>query len=174
MSAFNEWRQAIEHSGEAQVCDLVKESCRYRLLLRLNSRDSLERLRRSALFDRWDDLAGALAIRWGCWQLWSPSVINGTPARVSTTARTCGRTVSTAAAKDEPPRYKMALLVWLALFPLLWLIFSVAGTWLMELSLPVRLLVVTGVVVPLMSYLLLPLLTRAFSGWLEPKLIEDR
>ncbi|ABI57795.1 hypothetical protein ACN2MM_13040 [Alkalilimnicola ehrlichii MLHE-1] len=174
LSAFEEWRRAVERSGEAEVCDLVRERCRYRLLLRLKGEESLERLRRSALFQRWDDLAGAVAIRWGCWQLWSPSLVDGMPTKVSTTASTCGRRPSAAATRAEPPRYKMALLVWLALFPLLWLIFSLAGGWLMALPLPVRLLVVTGVVVPVMSYLLLPLLTRAFAGWLQPKCIEYR
>lgn len=174
LSAFEQWRQAVERSGEAQVCDLVRERCRYRLLIRLRSEESLERLRRAALFQRWDEEAGAVAIRWGCWQLWSPSVVDGMPTKVSTTANTGPCAAAAATRRADPPRYKMALLVWLALFPLLWLIFSLAGGWLMALSLPVRLLVVTGVVVPLMSYLLMPLLTRAFAGWLHPNCIDNR
>lgn len=68
-----------------------------------------------------------------------------------------------------PPKYKMTLISWLALYPTVTLIFWLFGEQLAQLPLLVRTLVVTGVVIVAMSYLLMPRLTRWFSAWLFPK-----
>lgn len=66
----------------------------------------------------------------------------------------------------HPPRYKMALITWLALFPLVTLIFWLFGDWLALVPLVLRSLLVTFVVVLLMSWVVMPRLTGLFQSWL--------
>ena len=68
-----------------------------------------------------------------------------------------------------PPRYKMTLVSWLALYPTVTLIFFLFGDLLAQIPLLIRTLVVTAVVMPAMSYLLMPRFTRWFAFWLFPK-----
>lgn len=65
-----------------------------------------------------------------------------------------------------PPRYKMTIVSWLALYPAATLIFWLFGPWLAELALPLRTLLVTAVLMILMSYVLMPFMTRRFAFWL--------
>lgn len=66
-----------------------------------------------------------------------------------------------------PRRYKQGVLTWLAIYPTitlaLWL-FEPLG--LLGLPLPLRTLVLTGVLVPTMVFVLMPALTRLFGRWL--------
>jgi antibiotic biosynthesis monooxygenase (ABM) superfamily enzyme len=66
-----------------------------------------------------------------------------------------------------PPKWKTAILIWLAIYPSITLIFTVFGEQLMRLPAPVRTLVITLVLVPLMVFVLLPALQRLFAGWLR-------
>jgi antibiotic biosynthesis monooxygenase (ABM) superfamily enzyme len=66
-----------------------------------------------------------------------------------------------------PPRWKTAVLIWVAIYPSITLLFLVFGDVLLRLPVPVRTLVLTGVLVPLMVFVLLPLLQRLFAGWLR-------
>ncbi|WP_288362265.1 antibiotic biosynthesis monooxygenase [uncultured Spongiibacter sp.] len=68
-----------------------------------------------------------------------------------------------------PPRYKMTLVSWLTLYPAVTAIFFLLGDWLATLPLPLRTLIVTATVMLLMSYVLMPRMTRWFSRWLYPK-----
>lgn len=68
-----------------------------------------------------------------------------------------------------PPRYKMTLVSWLALYPAVTLIFLAFEPWLVHIPLPLRTLLVTVVVIVLMSYVLMPLMTRLFAFWLYPE-----
>lgn len=65
-----------------------------------------------------------------------------------------------------PPKYKMTIVSWLALYPTVTLIFWLFGQPLEVLPLPVRTLVVTAVVMVVMSYVLMPRFTRWFAPWL--------
>ncbi len=67
-----------------------------------------------------------------------------------------------------PPRYKMAIVTWLAVFPVVAVIFSLFGQWLNLLPTLVRTLVFTAVMVTLMTYVIMPRMTRLFSFWLYP------
>lgn len=69
---------------------------------------------------------------------------------------------------QPPPRLKMTIVSWLALYPAVTLVFALFGDWLAQLPLPVRTLLVTAVVMALMSYVLMPRMTRWFSFWLFP------
>ena len=67
-----------------------------------------------------------------------------------------------------PPRYKMAVVTWLAVFPVVAIIFSLFGQWLNLLPTLLRTLVFTAVMVTLMTYVIMPRMTRLFSFWLYP------
>jgi antibiotic biosynthesis monooxygenase (ABM) superfamily enzyme len=68
-----------------------------------------------------------------------------------------------------PPRYKMALVTWLAIFPLIIVINLLFGHFLSALPLVLRSLVLTVMLVSLMTYVVMPRMTRLFSRWLYPR-----
>jgi antibiotic biosynthesis monooxygenase (ABM) superfamily enzyme len=65
-----------------------------------------------------------------------------------------------------PPRHKQAIVVWLAIYPMITVILAVGGSSLEPLPLPVRTLVLTLVLVPLMTFVLVPALNHLLRGWL--------
>ena len=67
-----------------------------------------------------------------------------------------------------PPPYKMALLTWITIFPLITLVVLALNPILTGLPLVPRLAITTGVTVPLMTWLVMPRVTRALRGWLFP------
>lgn len=66
----------------------------------------------------------------------------------------------------HPPRHKMMLLVWLGIYCLVNLAFITVGPLVEYLPLLVRTFILTALIVPIMTYLVLPLLTRLFKRWL--------
>jgi hypothetical protein len=68
----------------------------------------------------------------------------------------------------SPPRYKVALLTWATVFPLLTAANVLFGPVLALLPLPARTLLLTGLVVGLTTYVVMPRLTQWFAGWLTP------
>jgi len=68
-----------------------------------------------------------------------------------------------------PPRYKMATITWLAVFPLATLVFMVLDPLLGGAPVALRTLAFTLVMVTLMTYIVMPRMTRLFSFWLYPK-----
>lgn len=68
--------------------------------------------------------------------------------------------------RSQPPRYKVFLLTWLAIYPLITGIFLLLGPWLMQLPLLLRTLLLTGVLVYLMTYIVMPRLMKLFQNWL--------
>jgi uncharacterized protein len=77
------------------------------------------------------------------------------------------------AAIVPPPRHKMALVTWLAVFPLITVISTVLQNQLLSLPLVLRVMVVTAIAVPTMTYILMPQVTRLFAGWLYPSPSDD-
>jgi len=77
-------------------------------------------------------------------------------------------TLPTKLGEPAPPRYKMVVVTWLAVFPVVTLIFSLFGQWLNLLPTLLRTLVFTAVMVTLMTYVVMPRMTRLFSFWLYP------
>lgn len=68
-----------------------------------------------------------------------------------------------------PPRNKMSVVSWLGIFPLVYGYSLVAGMVLPHATPAwLRLMLVTIAVVPTMSYVVAPRLTRLFKGWLYP------
>ncbi len=66
-----------------------------------------------------------------------------------------------------PPRWKSALLVWIAIYPSISILLYFAGPWLATLPLLFRTLILTAILVPLLVFVLLPFLHRAFRSWVH-------
>jgi len=67
-----------------------------------------------------------------------------------------------------PPPYKMALLTWITIFPVITLVVLALDPVLTGLALVPRLAITTAVTVPLMTWVVMPRVTRALRGWLFP------
>ena len=68
-----------------------------------------------------------------------------------------------------PPRYKQAIVVWLAIYPTITVILLLLGPTLERLPIPLRTLALTALLVPLMVYVLVPALNRLLHRWLAPR-----
>jgi uncharacterized protein len=68
-----------------------------------------------------------------------------------------------------PPRYKMAIVTWLAIFVLIVIINLLFGDFLASLPMLLRSFVLTVGLVGLMTYIVMPRMTRLFRAWLYPK-----
>ena len=68
-----------------------------------------------------------------------------------------------------PPPYKMALVTWITIFPLITVIVALAGPLLKDLPLAVRLGITTALTVPLMTWVVMPRVTRLLHRWLYPE-----
>lgn len=66
-----------------------------------------------------------------------------------------------------PKKWKMAILIWLAIYPLITLIFALLGDQLIQINpLPLRTLIITLIVVPTMVFILIPTLQKLLQNWL--------
>jgi uncharacterized protein len=71
--------------------------------------------------------------------------------------------------RPPPPPYKMAVLTWITIFPLITLIVKLTGPLLQDLPLAARLGITTALTVPLMTWVVMPRVTRLLRGWLYPE-----
>jgi uncharacterized protein len=71
-------------------------------------------------------------------------------------------------ATPPPPQYKMALVTWITIFPLITLVVIVLGPLLKGIALVPGLAITTAVTVPIMTWLVMPRVTRLLRGWLYP------
>lgn len=126
----------------------------YTTILHFDNAASLRRWERSAERLEWTSRMNVLAAQ-------------TTPLHVLTGLETWF-TLATDKPIMPPPRYKMAVVTWLALFPLITLQaygLALAG---FELPLVVHTFVATATLVPVMTYVVLPRMTRLFARWLYP------
>jgi uncharacterized protein len=65
-----------------------------------------------------------------------------------------------------PPPYKMAVLTWITIFPLITVVVIALDPLLEQLTLIPRLAVTTAATVPIMTWLVMPRMTRLFHRWL--------
>ncbi len=67
-----------------------------------------------------------------------------------------------------PKRWKTAIIIWLGIYPTITTILSIIGPYLLPLDIPVWLktLPITLLAVPIMVYVVLPILQRLFKNWL--------
>lgn len=69
---------------------------------------------------------------------------------------------------NQPKKWKMAILVWLAIYPTITALFLMFGEQLARIKpLPLQTLVTTGIVVPLLTFQVIPLLQKLLSRWLS-------
>jgi antibiotic biosynthesis monooxygenase (ABM) superfamily enzyme len=66
----------------------------------------------------------------------------------------------------QPPRWKRAVVVWLGLCPLLQVLNAMLFPWLTRLPAPLRLVMVSVVLVLLMTYVVGPVVNRLLRSWL--------
>ncbi len=67
-----------------------------------------------------------------------------------------------------PKKWKLAILIWVAIYPTITCIFFFFGKYLIQINpLPLRTLAITLVIVPLMVFVLLPQLQKLFKNWLH-------
>lgn len=70
---------------------------------------------------------------------------------------------------SPPKKWKMALLTWLVIYPMILALSTMAGMYLSELPLLIRLLLVSMTLVSLMTYVIMPKITVVFAAWLFKK-----
>jgi antibiotic biosynthesis monooxygenase (ABM) superfamily enzyme len=63
--------------------------------------------------------------------------------------------------------HKRALLIWLAIYPLITALSYLLGDYLLMLPIVLRTFILTVIAVPIVVYLILPFYTRLFSKWLD-------
>lgn len=68
-----------------------------------------------------------------------------------------------------PPRYKMAIVTWVAITSLLLVFNFIMGPILKELPFVLRIVITTSCIVLIMTYLWMPFITKLFKSWLYPK-----
>lgn len=68
-----------------------------------------------------------------------------------------------------PPAYKMASISWLAIFPLSYILSLLLQPLLHELVPIVRTMIISAILISLMTWLVMPFLTRLFAFWLFAK-----
>ncbi len=75
---------------------------------------------------------------------------------------------STNPTQGLPPRWKVAVVTWLGIFPTVYLLFLLLSDVLAPWPLLPRIMVITVLVVTLMTWLVAPQLTRLLKPWLYP------
>jgi antibiotic biosynthesis monooxygenase (ABM) superfamily enzyme len=68
---------------------------------------------------------------------------------------------------ESPSRLRLTILIWAAVYPLLTALLFLAGPLLEGLPLPLRTLPATLVLVPTLTYVILPLAHRHLHDWLR-------
>lgn len=67
-----------------------------------------------------------------------------------------------------PKKWKMAIVIWLAIYPLITAIFALLGKQLILIEpLPLRTLIITIIAVPIMVFILIPTLQKLLRNWLS-------
>jgi antibiotic biosynthesis monooxygenase (ABM) superfamily enzyme len=67
----------------------------------------------------------------------------------------------------QPKKWKMALLVWLVIYPTITAITLLLGDYLIQLHVLLRTFVLSAILVPFMIFVAMPQLTKIFNTWLS-------
>ena len=68
----------------------------------------------------------------------------------------------------KPPRYRQALLTWVAAYPIITAILALLGPEIARWPLALRTLVISVLMVGALTWIIMPALTRAVGRWLRP------
>ncbi len=75
----------------------------------------------------------------------------------------------TGAQHTPPPRWKVAIVTWLGIFPTVLVLFTLLGDLLSTLPLVPRVMMLTGMVVLIMTWVVAPQMTKLMKPWLHAK-----
>lgn len=67
---------------------------------------------------------------------------------------------------ESPPRWKMAFLTWLGVWPVSWLVGTLIGPQLAELPRFLRAAIIAAVIVLCLTWIVMPALVKVFHSWL--------
>jgi antibiotic biosynthesis monooxygenase (ABM) superfamily enzyme len=67
---------------------------------------------------------------------------------------------------QQPKKWKMAILVWLIIYPTISIISFLLGGWLIQFPLLIRTLIMSLILVPFMIFVAMPVLNSVFKNWL--------
>lgn len=127
----------------------------YTFILHFDNEDNLHRWERSAERAQWITRMSGLAAK-------------TTPLQVLTGLETWF-TLKPGQAIVPPPRYKMAIVTWVAIFPLISLQSYAMKFALGDMHTILHAFIATMVLVPLMTYIVMPRMTRLMHSWLYPR-----
>lgn len=127
----------------------------YRIIFKFNHLSNLQRWETSAERHRWLEQAKRLTLDAGKFQI--------------LTGLETWFTLGTKQAIGPPPRYKMLVVTFLTIFPLLNLLNFLLQPLLNPLPPLLRSLIVTSLLLLLTTYVVMPRMTKLFAGWLYPK-----
>lgn len=68
---------------------------------------------------------------------------------------------------NKNTQHKRAFIIWLAIYPLITILYYLLGSYLILLPLILRTFILTAIAVPVMFYFLVPLLNKLFRNWLK-------
>ncbi|MGB3617605.1 MAG: hypothetical protein WBA12_05755 [Catalinimonas sp.] len=75
--------------------------------------------------------------------------------------------------EDKAPRYRFAVIVWLAIYPAVTLLQYLLGPLMKDWPVPLKTLLISVLEVPYAVFFALPLLQKVFEGWLKHGTWED-
>jgi antibiotic biosynthesis monooxygenase (ABM) superfamily enzyme len=64
-------------------------------------------------------------------------------------------------------KHKRVFIIWLGIYPLITLLLYLLGDVLVKFPLPLRSLMLTAIAVPVLAYIILPILHKIFENWLN-------
>jgi antibiotic biosynthesis monooxygenase (ABM) superfamily enzyme len=67
----------------------------------------------------------------------------------------------------QPPRWKIAVMIWLGIYPTITTVLWVLSPFIAPLPLPLKTLCLTLIVVPTMAWVMLPFLQKILHKWLN-------
>ncbi len=99
--------------------------------------------------------------------LFLATLLTAAPAGAQTPA-VGGSCPADTASAGQPPKYKTAVVTWMAIYPLVLGAASVVTPLTNGAGLPVRVAAITLIVVPAMTWVAMPSLNALFHDWLQP------
>jgi len=143
------------HMGGFLIPPDAPEHCCYRMLFAFDNETNLQAWTRSAERKEWLERIAA--------------VTHGDAALRVLTGLETWFALPASRTKAPPPRWKMALVTWCGIFPLVLLsshtVAPLLGSWLHPVLVA---LAATGLIVAAMTWLVMPTLARLLVGWLYP------
>jgi antibiotic biosynthesis monooxygenase (ABM) superfamily enzyme len=127
----------------------------YGILRRFENAEARDEFYRSPLFEKWKQKVVGL--------------VEGDPRYERLSGLETWFTLPGQRAIVPPPRWKMALVTLLAVYPLSMVLSITVGNWISRWPMLLNSLVFNALIVSGLTWFLMPLLTRLFKPWLYPK-----